>query len=74
LEDQVKQTKTPRIPAIFFQGQEDGINPPKTSEKRSKKFSGPFERIVLPGVGHFPTREAPDHVADLLIRHFTTGK
>jgi hypothetical protein len=26
----------------------------------SEKFVGPFERIVLDGVGHFPTREAPD--------------
>ena len=34
------------------------------------KFSGPFEMIQLPGVGHFPTREAPDAVAEALIRHF----
>ena len=33
-----------------------------------KKFAGPFEMVGLPGVGHFPTREAPREVADLLIQ------
>ena len=30
------------------------------------KFSGPFECIQLPGVGHFPQREAPEQVAEIL--------
>jgi pimeloyl-ACP methyl ester carboxylesterase len=46
------------------------VNPPETSAKAAAKFSGPFERVVLPGVGHFPTREAPDAVSTRLVAHF----
>ena len=71
LNDQVKATKTLALPTIYFQGAEDGVNPPPTSETVAQKFTGPFERIVLPGVGHFPTREAPAKVAERLVKHFT---
>jgi pimeloyl-ACP methyl ester carboxylesterase len=70
LDDKVKATKTLAIPAIYFQGELDGVNPPKTSENVAEKFTGPFERIVLAGVGHFPTREAPVEVAARLVKHF----
>ena len=70
LDDKVKATKTLAIPTIYFQGEMDGVNPPETSEKVAGMFSGPFERIVLPGVGHFPTREAPTEVAARLVKHF----
>jgi pimeloyl-ACP methyl ester carboxylesterase len=70
LDDKVKETKTLGLPTIYFQGELDGVNPPRTSEKVAEKFTGPFERIVLPGVGHFSTREAPDDVATRLIQHF----
>ena len=71
LEDKVKATKTLSLPALFFQGEIDGVNPPPVSESVAEKFTGPFERILLRGVGHFPTREAPDIVAERLIMHFT---
>ena len=70
LEDKVKATKQLSLPAIYFQGEADGVNPPEVSEKVGAKFSGPFERILLPGVGHFPTREAPAEVAARLVAHF----
>ncbi len=70
LDDKVKATKTLAVPAIYFQGDMDGVNPPETSEKVGDMFSGPFERIVLPGVGHFPTRERPAEVAARLVKHF----
>jgi len=31
------------------------------------------KRVVLDGVGHFPPREAPDKVADLVIAHLRAG-
>jgi pimeloyl-ACP methyl ester carboxylesterase len=71
LDDKVKATKTLALPAIYFQGELDGVNPPWTSEKVAEKFTGPFERIILPGVGHFPTREAPGKVAPPLVKHFS---
>jgi len=70
LHDKARATGTLALPAIYFQGELDGVNPPETSERVGDKFTGPFERIVLPGVGHFPTREAPEQVARRLVQHF----
>lgn len=70
LHEKVKVTNALAIPALYLQGELDGVNPPETSEKVQEKFTGLFERIVIPGVGHFPTREAPTEVASHLLRHF----
>jgi len=70
LEDKVKATKSLSLPTVYIQGEVDGVNPPSASKSVPEKFSGPFEMLVLPGVGHFPTREAPDTVAAALIKHF----
>ena len=69
LHDKVKATKTLGGPAIYLQGELDGVNPPETSDKVAEKFTGPFEQIVMRRVGHFPTREAPAEVAARLVRH-----
>jgi pimeloyl-ACP methyl ester carboxylesterase len=71
IEAKIKNTKRLRTPTIFFQGALDGVTPPEITEKMSEKFVGPFERLVLDGVGHFPTREAPDLVGKRLAEHFT---
>ena len=63
LEEQVRNTHTLWLPALYFQGIEDGVNPPATSETVHRKFTGPFERILLQNVGHFPQREDPETVA-----------
>ncbi|KPH06219.1 alpha/beta hydrolase (plasmid) [Rhizobium acidisoli] len=63
LEKLVKATKSLSLPAIFVHGMEDGVTPVATSEDLHKKFTGPFERILLQNVGHFPQREDPEAVA-----------
>jgi pimeloyl-ACP methyl ester carboxylesterase len=73
LDEKMKATKTLSLPTIYFQGELDGVNPPAASEKIAEKFTGPFERIVLPGVGHFPTREEPAEVAARLVKHFSAA-
>jgi pimeloyl-ACP methyl ester carboxylesterase len=55
LHDKVKATKTLGVPAIYLEGELDGVNPPETSERVAEEFTGPFEQIVMPGVGHFPS-------------------
>ena len=60
LEQEIRKTKTLSLPAIYIQGQEDGVNPPEVSENVNDKFTGPFERILLQNVGHFPQREDPE--------------
>ena len=70
LEKKVRATRTLSLPTLYVQGEADGVNPTSASESVPSKFSGPFEMVRLPGVGHFPTREAPDAVAEALLRLF----
>jgi len=70
LEDAVRATKHLSLPTMYFQGEADGVNPPSASQSVPDKFDGPFDMVSLPGVGHFPQREAPAAVAAHLIRHF----
>jgi pimeloyl-ACP methyl ester carboxylesterase len=70
LEAKVKATKRLATATLLLQGGADRVTIPAASEKVALKYSGPFERIVLDGVGHFLPREAPDVVAEHLVRHF----
>ena len=71
LEKKIKATRHLALPMLYIQGEVDGVNPPSASKTVTEKFSGPFKFLQLPGVGHFPTREAPDAVAAALIEHFS---
>ncbi len=65
-----------RVPTLMIQGEADACDPPAESLEDLVWFDGPYERIVLPGIGHFPGREAAHHVADAVLRfharHTTT--
>ncbi|MBL4675436.1 MAG: alpha/beta hydrolase [Mucilaginibacter sp.] len=71
LEEKIKSTHNLSLPALYIQGEKDGVNPPYVSENLYKKFSGYFKRIVLPGIGHFPSREAPAFLGEYLIDFFS---
>lgn len=73
LEDEVKATSTLSLPAIYVHGEKDGVNPPPTAADVADKFDGPFERIEIAGVGHFPQRERPEEVAAILCA-FASGE
>ncbi len=68
LEGKVKATKTLSLPTLYIHGDADGVNPPSTAEDVRAKFAGPFARITMTGVGHFPQRENPQAV----VRHLLT--
>ncbi len=70
LEQRIQATQRIDTPTLYLSGAADGVNPPEAAKDVPAKFSGAFEAILLDGVGHFPTREAPDLVAAALIRHF----
>lgn len=74
LDTAIREAKQIAAPGLFLQGEVDGINPPETTLYLASKFSGPFKRVTLPGVGHFPTREAPEAVARYLLEHFRSQK
>ena len=71
LNDKVRTTTTLSLPAIYIQGDADGVNPPSASREVPGKFRGPFAMIHMVGVGHFPQRENPDAVARHLVKLFT---
>jgi len=58
-----------RGPDADDSGGDDRCDPPSASQGQERWFSGPYRRLVLDGVGHFPTREAPDAVAAALTSH-----
>ncbi len=59
----------PKIPAptIALQGEADGILPPQGSEQHAGFFCGPYQRRVLPKVGHNPPQEAPSTVTQAIL-------
>ena len=58
-----------RIDDDYWRSDRDVIRPDGT-QRIAEKFDGPFEYVLMPEVGHFPTREAPDMVGELLTEHF----
>lgn len=46
------------VPTIALEGGADGVIRPETSAGHARHFSGPYERRVLPGVGHNHPQEA----------------
>jgi pimeloyl-ACP methyl ester carboxylesterase len=67
LETKIKATTELSLPTLFIKGDVDGVTTQVSFAKVPEKFSGAFEMVGLPGVGHFPQREAPAAAADLLV-------
>ena len=48
------------VPSIVLHGAQDGVNPPESSEKHGRHFTGPYQRRVIKGAGHNLPQETPD--------------
>ena len=48
------------VPTIALWGDDDGVMPAPTKDADAQRFTGPYERRILPGVGHAVPHEAPD--------------
>ena len=57
-------------PTLVINGAADNCDPPSSFEEMDHNFAGGYELLTLDGIGHFPTREAPETVAKALVRHF----
>ena len=55
------------VPTVALQGEADGVQPPAAFAAQDAKFTGRFERRVLPRVGHNPPAEAPAEFAAALL-------
>ncbi len=54
-------------PTIVLQGGDDGVDPPSPADAVHLHFTGPYERLVLPGAGHNLPQEAPEAFADTVL-------
>jgi pimeloyl-ACP methyl ester carboxylesterase len=64
LERRLSPSPRIEVPTLVIHGAADGANHPSTSEGKEQLFAGPYDRLVIDGVGHFPQREAADVVAE----------
>jgi len=55
------------VPSIVLHGASSGIQPPAGSEAHARLFTGPYQRRVLPKIGHNLPQEAPLVVADAVL-------
>jgi pimeloyl-ACP methyl ester carboxylesterase len=55
------------VPAIVLHGAGNGVAPHETSEKHARFFIGPYQRRVIPSVGHNVPQEAPAAFADAVL-------
>jgi pimeloyl-ACP methyl ester carboxylesterase len=69
LKSRLASIETIQTPTLMIQGEADHCNPPSESETQTRHFTSSYERVLITGVGHFPTREAPNEVARVVLRH-----
>ena len=56
-----------RVPAITFDGADDGVRPVASASQHAHHFTGPREHRVVPGVGHNMPQEVPQVFADAVM-------
>jgi pimeloyl-ACP methyl ester carboxylesterase len=62
LESQLALRPAISTPTLVLHGAEDGVAPAARSQHHDRYFTGLYQRIVIPVVGHFLPREAPQTV------------
>jgi pimeloyl-ACP methyl ester carboxylesterase len=67
LERELAQKPKITVPTIALQGDSDGVLPPEASERHAGFFVGPYQRRVLPRIGHNPPQEDPRAFADAVL-------
>ena len=67
LEARLSEPPPISVPTTVLHGEDDGATLPETSAGKEHFFTGPYERLVLPGVGHFVQRERPEAVVEAVL-------
>jgi pimeloyl-ACP methyl ester carboxylesterase len=67
LDGRVDAAQSISVSTLMIQGGSDAVTLPGSTEGKDKYFTGGYARHVIPGVGHFPTREAPEAVNKLVM-------
>jgi pimeloyl-ACP methyl ester carboxylesterase len=55
------------VPAVTFDGADDGVRPPADAAAHAHRFTGPRSHRLVPGVGHNMPQEAPRVFADAVL-------
>jgi pimeloyl-ACP methyl ester carboxylesterase len=66
---EAKLTQRPKItvPTKVLHGGHDGVGPAEHSEKHQRFFTGPYQRRILPRIGHNLPQEAPIDFATAVL-------
>jgi pimeloyl-ACP methyl ester carboxylesterase len=56
------------VPTIVLHGEHNHVTPRELSEQHAKFFTGPYQRRIVPVVGHNVPQEAPDVMADAVLQ------
>jgi len=67
IEQRLAQQPKITVPTIALQGEADGVHPPESSAHHGAFFTGPYQRRVLPRIGHNPPQEDPKSFADAVL-------
>jgi pimeloyl-ACP methyl ester carboxylesterase len=59
IEARLAQQPRITVPTINLHGDADGVGPASTTDHQAKMFSGPYQRRMIPRVGHNVPQEAP---------------
>ena len=62
------------VPAITFDGKDDGVRPPADAAQHAHHFTGPRSHRVIPGVGHNLPQEMPQIFADVVLELVSSFK
>ena len=62
------------VPTIVLHGEGSGIQPPQGSAHQAQHFAGPYQRRLLPRIGHNLPQEAPQIVADAVLELLAQAK
>lgn len=57
------------VPTMLIHGMEDHCELVQTTEGAEHYFDQGYRRVLLEGVGHFPSREKPEASADAILEH-----
>ena len=67
MEDALIKQPPISVPTISLCGADDGVGPAPEEDKDISHFTGPYERRVLPGIGHNIPEEAPQQTLKALL-------
>ncbi|WP_289052742.1 alpha/beta hydrolase, partial [uncultured Methylobacterium sp.] len=69
LRQAAEEARSIDVPTLVIHGAADTCLLPASFEGQKQFFTGTYRQVELEGVGHFPTREAPEKVAEALLAH-----